>query len=91
MPDHYVSADGSDRFQPADQVAYSSQDILDAETRLLRHTDAEEAPRLSARLIARHTSRKIKGVRLAADQAAAITAIARSGLSLDLLVGPGDR
>lgn len=88
LPDHYVSADGSNRFQPADRVAYSSQDILDAETRLLHHAYAEAAPRLSARLIARHTSRKIKGVRLAGDQAAAITAIARSGLTLDLLVGP---
>ncbi|WP_229659412.1 MobF family relaxase [Nesterenkonia alkaliphila] len=88
VPDHYRSVEGSTRFQPADQVAYSSQDILDAETRLLHHSQSEDAPQLSARLVARHTSRKIKGVQLAADQAAAITAIARSGLTLDLLVGP---
>lgn len=88
VPDEYLRPDGSDRFQPADAVVYSSQDILDAETRLLHHSEEEAAPILSPRLVARHTSRKINGVRLAADQAAAITAIARSGLTLDLLVGP---
>lgn len=88
VPDHYLGADGSNRFQPADRVAWTSQDILDAEERLLHQASAEHAPRLSGRLVARHTSRKIKGVRLAADQVAAITAIARSGLTLDLLVGP---
>ena len=60
-----------------DQIAYTSQDILDAETRLLRHAAAEGAPALSARLVARHASRKIKGVRLEPDQATAITKIAR--------------
>ncbi len=88
VPGHYLGADGSNRFQPADRVAWTSQDILDAEERLLHQAAAMDAPVLSARLAARHTSRKIKGVRLAADQAAAITAIARSGLTLDLLVGP---
>lgn len=88
VPDHYRSVDGSTRFQAADRVAYSSQDILDAETRLLHHSQTEDAPQLSGRLVARHTSRKIKGLQLAADQAAVITAIARSGLTLDLLVGP---
>lgn len=88
VPDHYLNADGTNRFQTADQIAYSSQDILDAETRLLQQAEAEDAPKLTARLVARHTSRRIKGVRLEPDQTAAITAIARSGLTLDLLVGP---
>ncbi|MFT4081388.1 MAG: MobF family relaxase [Nocardioides sp.] len=88
VPDSYVLPDGSNRFQTADQVTYSSQAILDAETRLLRYSEKQTSPVLSARLVARHTSRKINGVRLAADQAAAITSIARSALTLDLLVGP---
>lgn len=88
VPDTYLLADGTNRFQPADQVAYSSQDILDAETRLLQRSETEDAPRLTTRLIARHTTRKISGVALAPDQAAAIAAITRSGLTLDLLVGP---
>lgn len=88
VPDDYLLGDGSNRFQPRDQLTYSSQDILDAEQRLLHQSVAADGPVLSARLIARHTFRKIKGVRLAPDQAAAITQIARSGLRLDVLVGP---
>lgn len=71
-----------------DQIAYSSQHILDAEQRLLAHSQHTGGPALTARLVARHTSRKIRGVRLDPDQAVAITRIARSGLTLDLLVGP---
>ena len=52
------------------------------------HSQRTGGPALTARLVARHTSRKIRGVRLDPDQAVAITRIARSGLSLDLLVGP---
>lgn len=88
VPDTYLLADGTNRFQSADQVAYSSQDILDAETRLLQRSETEDAPGLTARLVARHTTRKIGGVALAPDQTAAIAATARSGLTLDLLVGP---
>lgn len=87
VPAHYVEGEGN-RFQPVDQIAYSSQDILDAEQRLLEHSQNETGPALRARLIARHVSRKIRGVRLDPDQATAIARIARSGLTLDLLVGP---
>ncbi|WP_437584290.1 MobF family relaxase [Paramicrobacterium sp. CJ85] len=87
VPAHYVEGEGN-RFQPVDQIAYSSQDILDAEQRLLAHSQRTGGPALTARLVARHTSRKIRGVRLDPDQAVAITRIALSRLSLDLLVGP---
>ncbi|WP_284305964.1 MobF family relaxase [Mobilicoccus caccae] len=87
VPAHYVDGE-SNRFQPVNQIAYSSQDILDAEQRLLAHSQRTGGPALTARLVARHTSRKIRGVRLEPDQAVAITGIARSGLTLDLLVGP---
>ena len=87
VPAHYIEDEGN-RFQPVDQIAYSSQDILDAEQRLLAHSHNETGPALRARLVARHVSRKIRGIRLDPDQATAITRIARSGLTLDLLVGP---
>ncbi|MCT1515334.1 ATP-dependent DNA helicase, partial [Dietzia cercidiphylli] len=87
VPDEYVDREGN-RFQPVEQIAYSSQDILDAEQRLLARSQDETGPSLTGRLVARHVSRKIQGVRLGADQATAITRIARSGLTLDLLVGP---
>ncbi|WP_294178876.1 MobF family relaxase [uncultured Schumannella sp.] len=87
VPAHYIEGEGN-RFQLVDQIAYSSQDILDAEQRLLAHSQRTGGPALTARLVARHTSRKIRGVRLDPDQTIAITRIARSGLTLDLLVGP---
>jgi len=87
VPAHYIDGEGN-RFQPVDQIAYSSQDILDAEQRLLAHSQRIGGPALTSRLGARHTSRKIRGVRLDPDQAVAISRITRSGLTLDLLVGP---
>lgn len=65
-PAHYIDGKGN-RFQPVDQIAYSSQDILDAEQRLLAHSQRTGGPALTARLVARHASRKIKGVRLDPD------------------------
>ena len=88
VPDHYVDAEGANRFQPVDQIAYTSQEILDAEQRLLDHSDRTKAPAVDERRIRRHTRRKIDRVRLATDQVSAVTRIARSGLTLDLLVGP---
>ncbi len=87
LPERFIDDNGP-RFQSFDQIAYSSQDILDAEHRLLTLSQNTEGPTLSARLVARHVSRKIKGVRLDPDQVAAITQLACSGRVLDLLVGP---
>lgn len=87
LPAHFLDQSGN-RFQSADQVAYSSQEILDAEERLLAHSEDTTAARLPIKLVTRHLSRKIQGVTLASDQAAAITRIAHSGRRLDLLVGP---
>src|SRR5690625_1395272 len=87
VPAHYIEDEGN-RFQPVDQIAYSSQDILDAEQRLLAHSHNETGPAVRARLVARHGSRTSSSTRLDPDQAAAITRIARSGLTLDRLVGP---
>lgn len=88
VPEEYVQADESNRFQGVDQVIMTSQDILDAEARLRAHGRTTDGPRLPDRLIKRHVSRTVQGVRLAPDQAEAITAIATSGRRLDLLVGP---
>src|SRR5699024_1139004 len=86
VPAHYVGGEGS-TFQPADQIAAYSPDIPGAEQPLLAHSQHTSGPALTARLVARHASRKIRRVRLDPDQAVAITRIARSGLTLDLLVG----
>jgi conjugative relaxase-like TrwC/TraI family protein len=88
VPAMFVNPDGSQWFRRSDAIAYTSQDILNAETRLLEHVANEAGPRLPVRLVHRHTSRPIRGVKLADDQAAAILQLATSGRVLDVLVGP---
>jgi conjugative relaxase-like TrwC/TraI family protein len=81
--------EGFSAFQPRDTIAYTSQDILDAETRLLALSTDTAGPRVSARAAHRHTTGPDeRGVTLAEDQAVAITQLATSGRVLDLLVGP---
>lgn len=81
--------DGYSAFQPRDAIAYTSQDIIDAETRLLALSGDTSGPRLSARAAHRHTTwQDERGVTLEEDQAVAITQLATSGRTLDALVGP---
>jgi len=88
VPERFVNPDSTHGFQRTDAVAYTSRDVLDAETRLLEHAADSTGARLPLRLVHRHTSRPIRGVKLADDQAAAILALATSGRVLDVLVGP---
>lgn len=88
VPAMFVNPDGTHWFRRADAVAYTSRDVLDAETRLLAHAADTSGARLPLRLVHRHTSRPIRGVKLADDQAAAILTLATSGRVLDVLVGP---
>ena len=88
VPERFVNPDGTHWFRRADAVAYTSRDVLDAETRLLEHAADTTGTRLPLRLVHRHTTRPIRGVRLADDQAAAILTLATSGRVLDVLVGP---
>lgn len=89
VPGRFVNLeDGTHWLERPDAVAYTSRDVLDAETRLLEHTADTTGTRLPLRLVHRHTSRPIRGVRLEDDQAAAILTLATSGRVLDALVGP---
>lgn len=88
VPAMFVNPDGTHWFRRADAVAYTSRDMLDAETRLLEYAADTSGARLPLRLVHRHTSRPIRGVKLADDQAAAILTLATSGRVLDVLVGP---
>jgi conjugative relaxase-like TrwC/TraI family protein len=88
VPAAFVNPDYTHWFRRPDAVAYTSQDILDAETRLLERAADLSGPRLPVRLVNRHLSRSIRGVKLADDQAAAILQLATSGRVLDVLVGP---
>lgn len=88
VPARFVNPDGTHWFHRPDTVAYTSRDILDAETRLLAHAADTTGSRLPLRVVNRHTTRPIRGVKLADDQAATILTLATSGRVLDVLVGP---
>lgn len=88
VPDWYRAEDGTNRFQTPDRIQYTSHAILDAEHRLTSLARRRDAPVVPGRLIAHHVDRPVLGVRLSADQAAAVRQIAGSALTLDLLVGP---
>jgi hypothetical protein len=88
VPETFMNPDGSHWFRRADAVAYTSQEVLDAESRLLAHAGDTAGAHLPLRLALRHISRRIRGVKLTDDQAAAILQLATSGRELDVLVGP---
>lgn len=82
-------ADGSSAFRPKHSTVYSSQALLDAEARLLARSRAMTAPVLPLDTIEASAHRPDRNGRLlGADQAQALTRIALSGRSVDVLVGP---
>lgn len=87
-PGVFQLADGSSAFAPRTEVAYSSQALLDAETRLL-DAAGEQGPRLLGERVEPFTLLPgARGLVLSADQAVAVQRIATSGRALDVLVGP---
>lgn len=89
-PTRYRRADGSSRLRPASRVAYTTQTLLDAETRLLATSRAVTGPTVSVATVARVIEQPLPGSdrRLGLDQAVAVEAVATSGRVLDVLVGP---
>jgi conjugative relaxase-like TrwC/TraI family protein len=88
VPEAMRLPDGSPGFAPHTEVLYSSQAILDAEALLLAAT-RQPGPRLAETLLDRYTLwPQADGTVLGDDQAVAVRRIARSGRTLDVLVGP---
>lgn len=88
-PTHFQRSDGSSTFRIKHGTLYTSQQMLDAEDLLLRLAHTHIAPLVPHDLlegVTRRTDRK--GRRLGADQAAAITVIATSARTVDVLIGP---
>ncbi len=87
-PGMFLLADGSSAFSPSAEVAYSSQALLDAESRLL-DACAAAGPVVGREVVDRFTLLPDRGgVVLSVDQAVAVGRIATSGRALDVLVGP---
>ena len=78
---------------PRDRVAVSgqiwtSQEILDAEARLLEAGRSLDGPDVAADVVARVITSQPPALPLGSDQSAAVHSLATSGRELDVLVGP---
>lgn len=87
-PPEFQRADGSSVFRPKHSTVYTSAALLDAEDRLLdlaRITTGPALPAVTMQVMGHHDD---AGRVLGADQLAALSAVARSGRVVDVLVGP---
>ncbi|WP_271202576.1 MobF family relaxase [Microbacterium dextranolyticum] len=88
-PVQFRRPDGTSRFRPHAAVLFSSEALLAAEDRLLARAGSLAGPVVGLETVEQITSRPDpRGRMLGEDQAAALAAIAVSGRTLDVLVGP---
>jgi conjugative relaxase-like TrwC/TraI family protein len=88
-PDAFRRPDGTSTFRIKHGALYTSTQLLAAEDHLLTLAHTTTAPDVAHELIGQVTRRKDrKGRRLSPDQAAAVTLIASSGRTVDVLIGP---
>ena len=90
MPARFRTPDGVSQFAPSASWQYTTQDLLDAESRLLETGRDTTRPTVSYATIAAVCDGPLPGRThgLGADQAVAVEQIAASGRRLDLLAGP---
>jgi conjugative relaxase-like TrwC/TraI family protein len=88
-PAVFQRADGTSRFRPRGSEIYTTQDLLDAEARLLDAGRSLGGPSVSPIVAADACARNLPrtGHLLSADQAAAVQQIVVSGRVVDVLVG----
>jgi conjugative relaxase-like TrwC/TraI family protein len=89
-PERYLRPDGSSRLAPRSHRIYTTETLLNAETRLLESAQRSGAPTVTTATVARVTEDNLPGRdhRLSVDQAVAVEKIATSGRWIDVLVGP---
>lgn len=89
-PVECLRREGPSRVHPESHKLYTTQEILDAEARLLDAGRRTDAPVVSRRTVAQVADRNLPGSdhRLSLDQALAVEQIATSGRALDVLIGP---
>jgi conjugative relaxase-like TrwC/TraI family protein len=88
-PVEFQRPDGTSRFRPRGSEIYTTQDLLDAEVRLLDASRAMGGPSVSPVVAADVCARNLpgKGHPLSADQRAAVQQIVTSSRVVDVLVG----
>ncbi len=82
VPPELRRADGSSKFVARNSQVFATQELLDAETRLVDAADDLTAPAAATVEVVR-----VDGAGVSDEQAAAVAAITGSGLRLDVLVG----
>lgn len=89
-PARYIRADGTSRLHPERRIAYTTQALLDAETRLLDTGRSSDGPVATVATVANVTEANLPGRDYppSIEQALAVEKIATSGRVLDVLVGP---
>jgi conjugative relaxase-like TrwC/TraI family protein len=88
-PALFLRDDQTSVFNPRHSVVFTSTDLLDAESRLLKRSADTTGPRIApATLRSAAGGRSSGDGQLAQDQVAALEAIADSGRAIDVLVGP---
>jgi len=89
VPVEFTRTDGTTRFRPRHTTLYTSQELIDAEARLLDLSRRVDGPTLDPLIIDMATmAPDRKGRTLSDDQAQALAGIAASGRVVDVLVGP---
>ena len=88
VPDALQRADGSSKFRARNSELYATQELLDAEARLLDATAATDAPTAPVPPELDFAGAFAAGGKvLSSEQAAAVSAVVTSGRQLDLIVG----
>jgi conjugative relaxase-like TrwC/TraI family protein len=88
-PALFTRVDGTSLFRPKGSVFYSTEELLQAEARLLDRANDLSAPTVPLAAVEKVISKPDRQGRvLAADQARALQTVALSGRVVDLLVGP---
>ncbi len=89
-PDRFIRSDGISRLRPKNHVKYTTQLLLDAETRLLEASRNMNSPKVSVAKVVEVVNNNLEGrdYLLSDDQSLAVEKIATSGRTLDVLVGP---
>jgi conjugative relaxase-like TrwC/TraI family protein len=88
-PASFQRADGTSVFRAKHAALFTSTELLDAESRLLKRAADTTGPRIEpATLCATSLAQLPNGIVLADDQLAALTTIVGSGRIVDVLVGP---
>jgi hypothetical protein len=90
VPGRFRHVDGTSKFRGRGAEIYTTQGLLDAESRLLVASRSVVGPVVERAIVAAVADEKLPGkdYGLSSDQAVAVESIATSGRVLDVLVGP---